>query len=452
MGGLLGPTSGRKRGGPPWASVARLPGAPPPRSPCSVPRRRPAQEPGHPRTHPAHRRWPTWPPPCATPATRSAHRRRRRGHRPVDRDRVAHRHAAPHRPVTARRSSTASTRRHRRRHHQHVPARVADDPRDRGPGRRAPPRGADRARRRERHRVLALDHRAAQASTAASSARARPPWSSSRPARRGPLARRTSSGVAGRERRATGDRVRHRAVDRLTKAELDSVPPPRPGTSSPSTSTVAHYPFLGVDRGRSIPVLGTRVAPTSARSAPPRRCGPPGTSCASPRTSSTRSPSTSTVRRRERQLRRPHRRHQPEVDPRGCATPSRARDLDVNWQLPSAPGPRPSTPRSCSGSRTPAAQHHPLPRERLAADARDHRQAGQAGPRPRVGARPPTASACARSSTSSSGTPTRRWSDVWKSTAFLVRAALAGCSDAAVIMFCPYPGSADFRRWSTTAC
>ncbi|MFN7149359.1 MAG: B12-binding domain-containing radical SAM protein [Microthrixaceae bacterium] len=44
------------------------------------------------------------------------------------------------------------------------------------------------------------------------------------------------------------------------------------------------------------------------------------------------------------------------------------------------------------------------------------------------------------------GHPDETWSDVWKSTRFLVRAALEGCSDAAVIMFCPYPGSADFAN------
>lgn len=43
------------------------------------------------------------------------------------------------------------------------------------------------------------------------------------------------------------------------------------------------------------------------------------------------------------------------------------------------------------------------------------------------------------------GHPEERWSDVWKSTKFLVTAALEGCSDAAVIMFCPYPGSKDFQ-------
>jgi radical SAM superfamily enzyme YgiQ (UPF0313 family) len=44
------------------------------------------------------------------------------------------------------------------------------------------------------------------------------------------------------------------------------------------------------------------------------------------------------------------------------------------------------------------------------------------------------------------GHPDETWPDIWKSTRFLVRAALDGCSDAAVIQFCPYPGSEDFRR------
>lgn len=42
------------------------------------------------------------------------------------------------------------------------------------------------------------------------------------------------------------------------------------------------------------------------------------------------------------------------------------------------------------------------------------------------------------------GHPEERWSDQWHSARFLVRAALNGCDDAAVIMFCPYPGSRDF--------
>jgi radical SAM superfamily enzyme YgiQ (UPF0313 family) len=44
------------------------------------------------------------------------------------------------------------------------------------------------------------------------------------------------------------------------------------------------------------------------------------------------------------------------------------------------------------------------------------------------------------------GHPEETWRDVWKSCTFLVRAALRGSSDVAVMMFCPYPGSADFRR------
>jgi radical SAM superfamily enzyme YgiQ (UPF0313 family) len=42
------------------------------------------------------------------------------------------------------------------------------------------------------------------------------------------------------------------------------------------------------------------------------------------------------------------------------------------------------------------------------------------------------------------GHPEERWSDLWRSVGFLLRAAWAGCSDIAVMMFCPYPGSADF--------
>jgi radical SAM superfamily enzyme YgiQ (UPF0313 family) len=43
------------------------------------------------------------------------------------------------------------------------------------------------------------------------------------------------------------------------------------------------------------------------------------------------------------------------------------------------------------------------------------------------------------------GHPEERWSDQWHSLKFLLRAAINGCDDAAVIMFCPYPGSRDFR-------
>ena len=44
------------------------------------------------------------------------------------------------------------------------------------------------------------------------------------------------------------------------------------------------------------------------------------------------------------------------------------------------------------------------------------------------------------------GHPEERWGDVWKSLGFLVKSALAGCDDSAVMIFGPYPGSADFQR------
>lgn len=43
------------------------------------------------------------------------------------------------------------------------------------------------------------------------------------------------------------------------------------------------------------------------------------------------------------------------------------------------------------------------------------------------------------------GHPEERWSDWWKSYWFMMRAARAGANDAAVMMFGPYPGSADFK-------
>ena len=44
------------------------------------------------------------------------------------------------------------------------------------------------------------------------------------------------------------------------------------------------------------------------------------------------------------------------------------------------------------------------------------------------------------------GHPEERWGDVLRSVVFMLRAAWAGCDDSAAIIFCPYPGSADFQR------
>jgi len=44
------------------------------------------------------------------------------------------------------------------------------------------------------------------------------------------------------------------------------------------------------------------------------------------------------------------------------------------------------------------------------------------------------------------GHPKEEWRDLRKSWKFLVKAAWAGCDDAAVMIFAPYPGSADFRE------
>jgi len=43
------------------------------------------------------------------------------------------------------------------------------------------------------------------------------------------------------------------------------------------------------------------------------------------------------------------------------------------------------------------------------------------------------------------GHPEERWSDLAKSVRYLLKASWLGCSDTAVMMFCPYPGSADFK-------
>ena len=42
------------------------------------------------------------------------------------------------------------------------------------------------------------------------------------------------------------------------------------------------------------------------------------------------------------------------------------------------------------------------------------------------------------------GHPAETKRDLWRSVGFLLRCAWQGCSDTAVMMFCPYPGSADF--------
>jgi anaerobic magnesium-protoporphyrin IX monomethyl ester cyclase len=44
------------------------------------------------------------------------------------------------------------------------------------------------------------------------------------------------------------------------------------------------------------------------------------------------------------------------------------------------------------------------------------------------------------------GHPKEEWQDIRKSWKFLVKAAWTGCDDAAVMIFAPYPGSADFRE------
>jgi len=43
------------------------------------------------------------------------------------------------------------------------------------------------------------------------------------------------------------------------------------------------------------------------------------------------------------------------------------------------------------------------------------------------------------------GHPEETWSDLRQSVRFMLRSAWKGCSDIAVMMFCPYPGSADFE-------
>jgi radical SAM superfamily enzyme YgiQ (UPF0313 family) len=47
------------------------------------------------------------------------------------------------------------------------------------------------------------------------------------------------------------------------------------------------------------------------------------------------------------------------------------------------------------------------------------------------------------------GHPAEKWSDLLESVRFLIRAAIIGCQDTAVMIFAPYPGSADFERLLT---
>ena len=44
------------------------------------------------------------------------------------------------------------------------------------------------------------------------------------------------------------------------------------------------------------------------------------------------------------------------------------------------------------------------------------------------------------------GHPQETWRDLWESVRFMLKASWLGCSDTAVMMFCPYPGSADFEK------
>ncbi len=44
------------------------------------------------------------------------------------------------------------------------------------------------------------------------------------------------------------------------------------------------------------------------------------------------------------------------------------------------------------------------------------------------------------------GHPHETWRDLWESVRFMLKASWLGCSDTAVVMFCPYPGSADFEK------
>lgn len=232
---------------------------------------------------------------------------------------------------------------------------------------------------------------------------------------------------------------------RLTKQELAVAPRPA-WDLVPLDNYWAHYPFLGVNRGRSIPILGTRGCPY--------KC----TFCSSPQMWTTRF-----VMREPSDVVDEIVEH---VEAYGVqnvnfvdltAATNRKwvlavcdelerRAPGVTWQLP-------------IGTRSEAIDEQVLQRlwdtgcrnialcpesgSQRMVDIYDKRvdlphvlEAAEVANR--IGVRTVVHIII--------GHPDERWSDVWRSTTFLVRAAARGCSDAAVIMFCPYPGSADFRR------
>ena len=251
------------------------------------------------------------------------------------------------------------------------------------------------------------------------------------------------SGVASRDS-STGNVVDTGLSIRLTKKELNNAIPRPAWDLVPLDKYWAHYPFFGVNRGRSIQVLGTRGCPY--------KC----TFCSSPQMWTTkyvvRDPDDVVDEICEY------------VDRYGvqninfvdltAATNRKwtlalcdaleARAPDIDWQLP-------------VGTRIEAIDREVLQRLwdtrcrniTFAPESGSQRMLDIMDKRASL-AKILTALVDAREIGVKTtvniliGHPEERWSDLAKSVAYLLKASWLGCWDTAVMMFCPYPGSADF--------
>lgn len=234
-------------------------------------------------------------------------------------------------------------------------------------------------------------------------------------------------------------------ASRMTKLDLDDFPRPA-WDLVPLENYWAHYPFLGVNRGRSMPILGTRGCPY--------KCS----FCSSPQMWTTRyvmRDPEDVVDEIVEYAEKYGVQNVNFVDLTaatnrkwiiGLCDALEARAPEITWQLP-------------IGTRSEAIDPEVLQRLwdtgcrniSLCPESGSERMLEIYDKRVKL----PHILESVRSAKQIGiwtvvhiiiGHPDETWGDVWKSTKFLVRAALEGCSDAAVIMFCPYPGSADFKR------
>jgi radical SAM superfamily enzyme YgiQ (UPF0313 family) len=255
---------------------------------------------------------------------------------------------------------------------------------------------------------------------------------------------RGTGGVAYRDP-ATGEPVDEGLSERLSPSQLTTQPRPA-WDLVPLENYWAHYPFLGVNRGRSMPVLGTRGCPYQC------------SFCSSPQMWTTRftmREPEDVVDEIEDYARRYGVQNVNFVDLTaatnrkwilGLCDALERRVPGVSWQLP-------------IGTRSEAIDAEVLQRlhdtgcrnialcpesgsERMIEIFRKKVKLAHILESVRVANRIGVHTVVHIII----GHPDETWPDIWKSTRFLVRAALDGCSDAAVIQFCPYPGSEDFRR------